>query len=135
MKRALLLLFLLACTSIPTVSFDNGASFEIELARTPAEKAQGLMFRDSMPENNGMLFIFDDEVERNFWMKNTKIPLDMLFLDKNMIVVEIKASVPPCYDDPCRSYPSKPAQYVLEINAGIAEKNNIVLGSKMSLSE
>jgi len=135
MRRALLLLFLLACTTIPTVTFYNGASFEVELAKTPAEKTQGLMFRDSMPENHGMFFLFDEESPRTFWMKNTKIPLDMLFLDKDMVVVEVKADIQPCAEDPCPSYPSKPAQYVLEINAGLAEKNNIVIGSKMSLSE
>src|SRR5574341_1762372 len=129
-----LLLLLLSCSASPFVHFDN-VKFAVELAKTDAEKAEGLMFRESMPENQGMLFIFDDEASRNFWMKNTKIPLDMIFLDKDMVVVEIKSNIPPCTEDPCPSYPSKPAQYVLEINGGLAEKHNIAVGSEMSLRE
>ena len=132
MKRALLLLLLLSCTAVPSVNFDK-VSFTVELARTVEEQEKGLMFRDSMPDNHGMIFLFDDQTERSFWMKNTLIPLDMIFLDKNMSVVEVKANVPPCKADPCEVYNSKPAMYVLEINAGLSEKYIIVEGSKMSL--
>jgi len=134
MRRIILLLLLVSCSTLPFVHFDN-ANFVVELARTDAEKAQGLMHRESLHPKHGMLFLFDEESPRTFWMKNTKIPLDMVFLDKDMVVVEVKANVPPCTEDPCPSSPSSPAQYVLEINAGLAEKNNIVVGSKMSLSE
>jgi len=115
------------------VYFDN-VSFEIELARSPAEQSKGLMFRESLSQNHGMLFIFDEESPKTFWMKNTLIPLDMIFLDGNMMVVEIKANILPCKADPCPTYPSeKPAKYVLELNAGSAEK--IVPGMKMLLRE
>lgn len=118
------------------VTFDNGVSFEIEIARTPAEQSKGLMFRESMPENHGMLFIFNEESSKTFWMKNTLIPLDMIFLDGNMMVVEVKANVLPCKADPCPTYPSeKPAKYVLELNAGAAEKKNIRVGMKADLRE
>lgn len=134
-KEVIFLLLLAACTSTPMVYFDNGA-FEIELARTPAEQSKGLMFRESMPENHGMLFIFSEDGIKTFWMKNTLIPLDMVFLDGNMTVVEIKSNVQPCKVDPCPTYPSeKPARYVLELNAGSAEKNKIVPGTKMLLRE
>ena len=69
-----------------------------------------------------MLFIFDEQSPKTFWMKNTKIPLDMVFLDSNWTVVEIKRDVPPCFEDPCERYTSLPAQYVLEVNAGAARE-------------
>lgn len=128
MKR-LLLLFLIACAVQPAISFDNGASFSVEFARTPDEWAKGLMFRESLPEHQGMLFVFDEEKPRRFWMKNTLIPLDMIFLDANKTVVFIHENAEPCEQDPCKLYPSPPAQYVLEVNGGSAEKNGIVVGS------
>ncbi|HLF55117.1 MAG TPA: DUF192 domain-containing protein [Candidatus Nanoarchaeia archaeon] len=131
MKRLLLLFLLLSCTS-PKIIFDNGAEFSVEYARTPEEHMQGLMFRSSMPENHGMLFIFTDKEPLTFWMKNTFIPLDMVFLDENMAVVEVKSNIPPCSMEPCPTYTSMPAQYVFEINAGLAEKNNIVVGSRIT---
>lgn len=131
MKKMFLLFLLLSCTQ-PSVIFDNGAEFVVEIAETPEQHARGLMFRSSMPENHGMLFIFDDVVPRTFWMKNTLIPLDMVFLDENMVVVDIKSNVPPCENDPCPTYTSIPAMYVFEINAGLAEKNNIYVGSRIT---
>ena len=131
-KRFLLLLLLLSCTVVPKVVFDNGVKFDVELAQTSAEKAKGLMYRSSMPENHGMLFIFDAVAPRSFWMKNTLIPLDMIFIDSEMKVVEIKSNVLPCEADPCPTYTSLPAMYVLEINAGLSEKSGIKIGSLMS---
>ncbi len=131
MKRILSLLLLLSCTSSKVV-FDNGAEFTVEYARTTEEMQKGLMFRDSMPDNHGMLFVFDDVSPRTFWMKNTLIALDMIFVDENMSVVEIKSNVPPCGEDSCQQYTSKPAKYVFEINAGLAEKNGIKVGSVLS---
>jgi len=132
-KRVLLLLLLISCSAPPVVQFDN-ADFSVELANTPSERQQGLMFRESMPDNRGMLFVFDDVVPRSFWMKNTLIPLDMLFIDDNWTVVHVANAVP-CTVDPCPSYSSPPAMYVLEINGGLAEKSGIKVGSKLSLSE
>ncbi len=133
MKRVFFLLLLLSCSAVPNVSFDNGASFTVEPARTNEEKAKGLMHRESMPTDHGMLFVFDKDAPRAFWMKNTLIPLDMIFIDEEWKVVEIRADVQPCKEDPCPTYPSKPAKYVLEINGGLAGKTGIQVGSKMSL--
>jgi hypothetical protein len=133
MKRLLLLLLLASCATVPKIVFDNGVSFSVELAQSKEEKARGLMFREELPLNQGMLFLFDNEASRSFWMKNTLIPLDMIFIDANMTVVEIKANVPPCKQDPCQSYPSKPAKFVLEINGGIAEVKGIKVGSTVTL--
>lgn len=136
MKRlALLFLLLFACSPpTPAVVFDD-VSFHVDVARTAEEKSQGLMFRESMPDDEGMLFVFDDAQRRAFWMKNTLIPLDMIFLDGDLRVVEVKRNVPPCERDPCPAYQSVPAVYVLEVNAGLAEKYNIKPGSQMRLRE
>jgi uncharacterized membrane protein (UPF0127 family) len=90
----------------------------VELARTPAEMQQGLMFRKSLCDDCGMLFVFESEGFHSFWMKNTLIPLDMLFIDANLTVVDVIHAVP-CEQDPCQIYaPKGKALYVLEVNGG-----------------
>ena len=99
--------------------------FTVELARTQVEQEQGLMNRTSMGENSGMIFIFPQSNMYNFRMKNTLIPLDMLRIDDTNKVVRI-LTAQPCIADPCTLYrPETFAKYVLEINAGIAEKYKI----------
>lgn len=128
MKRFLLFLLLISCSSPSFVHFGD-VKFAVELADSPEERKQGLMFRESLPEKQGMLFVFDDIAVRGFWMKNTIIPLDMIFIDQNWIVVEVKSNIQPCNEEPCPSYHSVPAKYVLEINAGLAEKYGIGVNS------
>ena len=135
MKRAFFLLILIACSSVPHVSFDSGVSFDVEIADSMDERARGLMFREHLDDTAGMLFVFDDETPRSFWMKNTLIPLDMIFINSNLTVVEVKANVLPCESDPCQSYRSLPSMYVLEINANLAENKGIRVGSKLDLRE
>ena len=78
--------------------------------RTPEEQAQGLMFRESLTENTGMLFPFPDKGVHRFWMKNTMIPLDMIWMDADGKVIFVSADTPPCKADPCPSYgPDSPA--------------------------
>ena len=102
------------------------ASFKVEVAKTPEQQQKGLMGRKMLAEDKGMLFIFEDDRPRSFWMKNTLIPLDIIYFDKNKKVVSIVNSTQPCQKDPCQSYPSeKPAQFVLEIAGGLAEKLGI----------
>lgn len=126
----ILFLMISGCTTSSTVSI-NGNTFQVEVADNPESLALGLMYRESLEKNNGMLFIFDDENERGFWMKNTKIPLDMVFIDKNKKIVNI-ITAKPCLQDPCATYPSNgPSQYVLEVNAGEAE--NINVGDSVSI--
>ena len=131
-KQGLILLLLLVSCSTPVVMFDN-ASFDVEIAQTNEERAKGLMFRESMPENRGMLFIFDADAPRAFWMKNTLIPLDMVFIDENMTVVDV-LTAEPCKADPCPSYKSH-GKYVLEINAGLAEKYGVKSGASAALPQ
>ena len=90
---------------------------------------RGLMERESLAEDRGMIFIFSDEKIRSFWMKNTLIPLDLIFMAADGRVVDIKKDFLPCQSDPCETYSSAgPAKYVLEINAGQVDKNNIKPG-------
>jgi len=105
-----------------------------EVADTPENITRGLMFRTSLGENAGMLFVFDRDEIYNFWMKNTKIPLDMLWIDGNRRIVHIEKNVQPCTGDPCPTYsPSKTARYVLEVNANFTAAHNISVGDKVSL--
>lgn len=94
----------------------------IEIADTPDTRTQWLMFRTEIGQNNGMLFVFEKEDIYSFWMKNTLIPLDMVWIDANNIIVDIQTATP-CTSDPCPTYtPSGSSLYVLEINAKRAEE-------------
>jgi len=106
-----------------------------EIADTPAEQEQGLMFRKSLPQNQGMLFIFEDEQPRAFWMKNTLIPLDMIFIDANWRIVKLIKNAEPCKEDPCPTYDSeRPAKYVLEVNAGQIKEKEVKVGARVQTS-
>ena len=116
----LLLLFgASGCASEPSVEL-AGRHYAVEIADDDAERARGLMFRDRMEADHGMLFIHDREEPQAYWMKNTKIPLDILYFDNARKLVAQQRDVPPCSaGDACPSYPSNaPARYVLELNAG-----------------
>lgn len=118
----------------PTASL-AGHRFSLELATTPAAQEHGLMDRTSMAADHGMLFVFEDSQPRTFWMKNTLIPLDILFFDAHDRLVAIQADAQPCKADPCSLYPSNvPARYVLELNAGTAAKLGLRKGAVMTLS-
>jgi len=123
-----------ACASGgPSVEL-GGKNFSIEVADTQQKQALGLMFRESMPADEGMLFIFPAEAPRSFWMKNTRIPLDIMYFNEDLILVSISADTPPCRVSRCPSYPSiAPAKYVLELNAGTASELGVGLGTRLSL--
>lgn len=108
----------------------SGAVYRIELARTPEEQQRGLMFRESLPERTGMLFLFEDDDPHKFWMKNTMIPLDMIWMDGAGRVLFISADTPPCKADPCPNYgPEVPSRSVLEIAGGLAAKEQVTVGA------
>ena len=105
----------------------------VEVPDDREEFARGLMFRKHLPWNSGMLFAFDDEEPRRFWMKNTLIPLDMIFVDSSSKIIDIKENVPPCKQEECPTYPSvEPAQYVLEVNAGFVQENGVKIGDRLA---
>lgn len=116
----------------PRVTLPAGFLVRVELARTDAERAQGLMYRESMREGDGMLFLFDDLAIRPFWMKNCHFPLDMIYTLKDGTVVDVLENVPPCAADPCPSFPpAAKADTVLEVNAGVARKYGVKTGAKL----
>lgn len=104
---------------------------QVEIADSEAEREQGLMERTSLGENDGMLFIFENEGQFSFWMKNTLIPLDIIFIDKNHKVLNIQHAVP-CENDPCALYPSGGlALFVVEVNGGLAAEKGIQTGDQV----
>ena len=112
----------------------EGVCFDIEIAQTSSQRQQGLMWRESLPDNQGMLFVFPEEAIHSFRMKNTLIPLDMLRLSSWLQIIDIQEAIP-CESDPCPSYtPSATAQYVLELNQGISKKNWIKIWNQCFLS-
>ena len=127
--------FLAGCASAdsPWVEL-KGKRFEVEIADDAAKRERGLMFRDDMAANHGMLFIHDAEAPQAYWMKNTKIPLDILYFDHQRKLVSEQLNVPPCSEgDRCPPYPSEaPALYVLELNAGTAEAAGVKAGDELT---
>ncbi|EKY13023.1 DUF192 domain-containing protein [Capnocytophaga sp. oral taxon 324] len=106
-------------------------TIEVEFAKNDIERSLGLMYRSSMDEHQGMWFIFPEEAPRSFYMRNTEIPLDIIYLDKDKKVVSIAKNARP-YDE--TSLPSeKPAMYVLEINGGLSDKWGIEKGDRMEV--
>lgn len=106
--------------------------FYVELAETPSEKARGLMFRKHLDLDKGMLFVFRREGIYPFWMKNTLIPLDIIWINKDKEVVFISKNTPPCRSKDCPPInPGKKAMYVLELNGGIADKIGLVVGDRV----
>ena len=115
---------------LPQAVFPDGFAIDLELAVTAEEISSGLMFRPSLPDNRGMLFIFDQPRRPSFWMKNTLIPLDLVFLDATGAVADVIAEVPPCVAEPCPTYPSSsPVLAVLEVNAGSAAEHGVEIGT------
>jgi len=109
--------------------------FQVELARTQAEKEKGLMFRKQLDKGRGMLFIFDREGIYPFWMKNTLIPLDIIWIDAAGKVVFISQNVQPCKSVICPTIiPPAKAKYILEVNAGICKELGLKLGDGLNIS-
>ncbi len=111
----------------------SGTRYAIELADDEAERARGLMFRDELASGTGMLFVHDREAPLAYWMKNTRIPLDILYFDSKRRLVAQQRDVPPCtLGDSCPPYPSRaPARYVLELNAGEAARLGLQDGAEL----
>ncbi len=113
---------------------DSIVQVDVEIARTQEELSRGLMDRPTLGENEGMLFIFSDSAPRSFWMRNTLIPLDIIFISSETKIVKILTAVP-CTSEKCPLYDSElPAQYVLEVNAGFVEKHGIREGDLVGFS-
>ncbi len=105
----------------------------IEIADNDYERQTGLMYRKHLDTNHGMLFIFDQIQVRSFYMKNTYIPLDIVYIDSNKTIVNIAKNTKPL--DETSVYSEDVVKYVLEINAGLSDKWNLKPGDKISFSE
>ena len=110
------------------------ATFQVEMAQTPEERERGLMFRRKLPQDRGMLFV-QSPGPAAFWMKNTYIPLDLLYFDADGQLLQIEAGAPPCATPSCPIYPSDTTtvRYILEINAGEAAQRGIRVGDRLRL--
>ena len=109
----------------------NGRPLSVEIADEPYEQARGLSGRDFLGENDGMLFIFSQPGKHGFWMKNMKFPLDIIWIDENLTIVDITKNLSPA-TYPATFAPSSPVKYVLEINTGWSDKNSVRLGDIVS---
>jgi uncharacterized membrane protein (UPF0127 family) len=129
---------LLADRPAPTerarIAFEH-AAFTVEVAATTQQLRQGLQKRPRLDPDHGMLFLFPSGHNAQFWMKDTLIPLDILWMDQNLRVTYMEKSVPPCRRDPCPRYgPGTTSHYVLEINAGESDRARIGTGDRATLT-
>lgn len=102
--------------------------YSVEIANTQEQREKGLMFREKIEKNQGMLFINESEGIYPVWMKNMNFPLDIVWLDKDMKTVYIYKNAQPCANECQNIVPDKMAQYIVEINAGEADKNKVKTG-------
>jgi len=114
------------------VFLPGGEVIYAELAVTEHERQLGLMYRESINPDQGMLFVFEKEGIYSFWMKNMKISIDIIWLDKDKRIVQIEKNVPPCETEDCPSYtPVALSKYVLEIKSGFSEEYELELYDKL----
>lgn len=114
----------------------GGTVISLELALTPEEIGQGLMYRPHLAEDSGMLFVFRQQRVPSFWMKDTLIPLDLLFLDGQGVILEISENAQPCAVEPCPQYiPAQAAWAVLEVNAGFATRHGLAVGDTLQFAD
>jgi uncharacterized membrane protein (UPF0127 family) len=114
--------------------FGDGTKVSVEIADSPQTRERGLMFRERLTANEGMVFVFDRPGFYPFWMKNTLIPLDIVWLDPAGRIVSIAASVPPCKADPCPTYaPAGNAMFVVELVSGFAREHGLKPGDGVTL--
>ncbi len=135
----LFLLFILGCSEetnniLTIVTEEKEINVTVEIADSYEEHKVGLSNRELLDENTGMLFIFSYPKTLSFWMKDTFIPLDIMYIDENFKITEIKENLQPCDTSNCHVYPSlQPAMYALEVNAGFCEKHSVVKGNTVVL--
>lgn len=115
-----------------TILIPPDIRIKAEIASDEASRERGLMFRKALPEDEGMLFVFPTLDYQGFWMKNTLIPLDMIWLNERKEIVYFVTAIP-CKKDPCDSYiPMQKALYVLEVHAGFVKKHRLALGQQLA---
>ncbi|HYI09334.1 MAG TPA: DUF192 domain-containing protein [Thermoanaerobaculia bacterium] len=121
-----------AAAAGPRVIFPDGFVVSVEVVADDESRAQGLMWRDQLRPGTGMLFVFPADDVFSFWMKNTLIPLDMIWIDSSQRVAGVIFNVPPCKVENCPSYsPNVTARYILEVAGGVAEAHGLKVGDQL----
>ena len=116
----------------PRIVFPDNFVVQVEVAADDSTRGQGLMFRDRLGPDRGMIFLFPQSGDYPFWMKNTLIPLDMIWIDEQKRIVHIAPNVQPCKADPCPSVPAGgTAKYVLEVAAGVTTRHGLANGQTL----
>jgi len=140
MKRKILISLFFVLMFVPMLSAEqrialplHGEAFDIRVVSERVERTRGLMFVEKMPEKEGMLFVFDEEKSHAFWMKNTFLALDLIWIDRNGVITHIHENAIP--GDETRIVPHAAGKYVLELNAGMVEKIGLVVGEQIDLKE
>lgn len=109
-------------------------SFNVEVAADTESQERGLMYRDRVNQDEGMLFVFRSPRKAAFWMKNVRIPLDMIFIDDQLKVVNVEHNASPCEDDPCAYYYADDVvKYVVELNGGVANRIGLKAGDSIKI--
>lgn len=128
------LVLLSGCARVPAVRIKNQKgsvlNVEVEIARKPAERNIGLMYRKSLGKDSGMLFIFEDESKQMFTMKNTYVPLDMIFISRDMRIAGWVENTKPLSQE--KFGIAQPSQYVLEVNAFFCRDHGIAIGDEVT---
>ncbi len=119
-----------AAPSVVPLTLPSGKVLQVEVMVSDEDRAMGLMFRPSLAEDRGMLFLFETPDFHSIWMKNCRFPIDIVWLDDEKKVVDVKEAAPPCKADPCPVYqPMRRASWVVEISSGQAKREKLVRGA------
>ena len=119
--------------TIIIVSFPNGRELETEVADTPEKLLFGLAFRETLPANGGMLYIFESTGQNHIWTKEYRFPVDMMWIDESHHIVGLKENVAPCREDDCPKYSSSPevVRYAIQTEAGFIKREGITVGLEL----
>ena len=124
-----------AAPAVVPLKLPSGTVLSTEVMVEDGDRAMGLMFRPSLPQDHAMLFIFETADFHGIWMKNCKFPIDIVWLDETRKVVHVAESVPPCRKEPCPVYqPMQRAAFVVEMNAAQAKREKVVKGATLEFT-
>ena len=124
-----------AAPAVVPLTLPSGKVLQAEVMVKDEDRAMGLMFRASLAEDRGMLFLFETSDFHGIWMKNCKFPIDILWLDEDKKIVHVQEGAPPCVKEPCPVYsPLRRASYVVELNSRQARREKAAVGETVSFS-
>lgn len=141
-RLSILFAFVCTNTTIADTALETGLvhfknqnfNIKVEIAVNQQQRETGLMYRQSLAADKGMLFVYNDQDLRGVWMKNTLLPLDVLFLNHKAEIIAMLPKLPPCHQNPCPIYHSQlPATYILEVNAGFIDNHQLKIGQALHL--